>query len=312
MAFYLGIDGGGSKTASVVGDESLILATATAGPCNITRVGETRARESLHATIREVCAAGKVDPRQIQRTCVGAAGTGREEIAGAVRRIVAEIVSGEVEVVGDMEIALEAAFGDGSGIVAIAGTGSIAYGRDEKGRTTRAGGWGFGISDEGSAHWIGREAVRRVLREIDERMDDSAEEIAQQVLLFDEIKAEWKLQSLDELSRRANAAPDFAGLFPAVLRAEENGDNLAKQILQEAAGELARLVEIVAQRLLGNQRSTPIAISVAGGVFRHSECVRQAFEEEIRRFDRRLLMKDHVVEPVNGALQRARKGRGGV
>lgn len=309
MAYYLGIDGGGSKTTCAVGDESSILATATAGPSNITRVGEGRARESLQRAIRQACAAAGIDPGQVKRTCIGAAGAGQHDIADALHKIVAEVVAGEVEVIGDMEIALEAAFGDGPGVIVIAGTGSIAYGRDEKGRTARAGGWGFGISDEGSAHWIGRETVRHLLREIDEKLDDDrAEAIAQQMPLFAEIRSEWKLQSLDELCRTANAAPDFAELFPAVLRAERNGDKLAKQILYDAASELARLAEIVVRRLFGKRLPTEIAISVAGGVFQHSEHVRQVFEKEFSKPDRRLPMKGHVVEPVNGALQMARRG----
>ena len=72
-----------------------------------------------------------------------------------------------IDVVGDMETALVAAFEDGPGVIVIAGTGSIAYGRDKQGRTLRAGGWGFAIGDEGSAHWIGREAVSAVLRASD-------------------------------------------------------------------------------------------------------------------------------------------------
>jgi glucosamine kinase len=310
VAYYLGIDGGGSKTTCAIGDESAIVANVTGGPSNITRVGEDRARESLRGTILEACGAAGIDLQQVKRTCMGAAGAGRQEIAQAIRRILGEIVGGEVEVVGDMEIALHAAFGDGPGIIVIAGTGSIAYGRDDNGRTARAGGWGFGISDEGSAHWIGREAVRRVLREIDEHMDDSAGTVAQQMPLFREIQAVWNLKSLDELWRTANEGPSFAELFPAVVRAEENGNKLAEQILYEAASELARLAEIVVQRLFRNQWSTKTAISVAGGVFQHSEQIRQIFEKEVSKRNRRLPMKGHVVEPVNGALQMARKGSG--
>ena len=175
MAYYLGIDGGGSKTTCVVGDESSILATVTVGASNITRVGEAGAREVLHQAIREACRAAGINPQQVLRACIGAAGAGRPEIAGTVRKMVAEIISGEIEVVGDMEIALTAAFGEGPGVIVIAGTGSIAFGRDAQGRTARAGGWGFAISDEGSAHWIGRAAVRAVLRAADQVGDERAE-----------------------------------------------------------------------------------------------------------------------------------------
>jgi glucosamine kinase len=152
-----------------VGDETSILATAVAGPSNITRVGEVRARESLHAAMRQACRTeAKIDLEQLHRACVGAAGAGREEIASVVRRMVAEVVPGEIEVVGDMQIALQAALGGGPGVIVIAGTGSIAFGRDASGKTARAGGWGFAISDEGSAHWMGRAAVAAVLRSADE------------------------------------------------------------------------------------------------------------------------------------------------
>ena len=75
--------------------------------------------------------------------------------------------AGEIEVVGDMVIALEAAFGGDPGVIVIAGTGSIAYGRNSKGQTARAGGWGFAISDEGSGQWIGRAAVAATVRALD-------------------------------------------------------------------------------------------------------------------------------------------------
>ncbi len=90
MAYYLGIDGGGSKTTCVAGDESSLLATVTVGASNITRVGEAGAREVLQQAIREACQAAKINPQQVRRACIGAAGAGRPEIAGIVREIVAE------------------------------------------------------------------------------------------------------------------------------------------------------------------------------------------------------------------------------
>ena len=164
MAYFLGIDGGGTKTTCAVGDESRLLAEATAGPSNVVRVGEERARESLHQCVRQACAAAGIVPEEVSRTCLGGSGAAQPELAEIVRRLLAEILPTPIDVVGDMEIALDAAFDTGPGIVVIAGTGSIAYGRDRQGRTARAGGWGFAIGDEGSAHWIGRAAVSAVLR----------------------------------------------------------------------------------------------------------------------------------------------------
>jgi len=309
VAYYLGIDGGGSKTTCAVGDDSSLLATATAGPSNITRVGEVRAREALQQAIREACAAAQIDPRQVFSACAGVAGAGREEIASTVRNIVAEIIPGEIEVVGDMAIALEAAFGAGPGVIVIAGTGSIAYARNARGETARAGGWGYAISDEGSAHWIGRSVVQALLHTVDHAAGDGrpAPEAAESLPLFRKLKAIWSVSSLDEFVRKANANPDFAELFPAIVAAGDAGDELAQRELTMAGGVLARLVRVVCQVF---RREKPeisaIPLAMAGGVFRHSPRVREVFAEDVRKFDPRIVTNSQIVEPVVGALQIAR------
>lgn len=310
MAYYLGIDGGGSKTTCAVGDDASELATVNAGPSNITRVGEARARESLHQAIRQACAAAKIDPRQVYRACIGAAGAGREEIVGAVREIVAELIPGEIEVVGDMQIALAAAFGAGPGVIVIAGTGSIGYGRDVQGRTARAGGWGFAISDEGSAHWIGRTAVSSLLRAVDQGVDDGKDAHAggDASPLFRELKAAWNPHSFDEFVRTANSNPDFAALFPVVLRSADGGDAGAQRVLVDAGRELAQVAAIVARRLFAeDSASAPVVpLAMVGGVFRHSYKVREVFCEELHKLEPRAEVRAEVVEPVAGALQMAR------
>jgi N-acetylglucosamine kinase-like BadF-type ATPase len=304
VAYYIGIDGGGSKTTCVVGDEVSVLATAVAGPSNITRVGEVRARESLQEVIRQACAAAKIDPRKIQRGCVGVAGAGHGEIASAIGRIIAEVVAGKIEVVGDMEIALQAALGTGPGVIVIAGTGSIAYGRDGRGRTARAGGWGFAISDEGSAHWIGRAAVAALLRASDEAAEERS--VQPTSVLFCEMKSIWKVESCEQIARTANSTPDFAALFPAVVSAADVGDELARRVLRLAGKELAQLAGIVVRRLF-EQDTAALPLAMAGGVFRYSHIVREVFCNTVREVDPRLEVNRQVVEPVAGALLRARE-----
>ena len=309
MAYFLGIDGGGSKTTCAVGDEVSLLATVTAGPSNITRVGEAGARESLHAAIGQACAAAGIEPRQLQRACIGAAGAGRKEIAGVVHQIVSEVIPAEIMVVGDMAIALEAAFGAGPGVIVIAGTGSIAYGRDAHGGTARAGGWGFAISDEGSAHWIGRTAIATLLRAADQA-DESDQGAQEPSLLFRELRVAWKLDSLEQLARAANSNPDFAALLPAVLAAAENGDAVAQQVLRQAAAELARLATIIVRRLFSERASSvasAVPMAMAGGVFRHALKVRELFYNEVRAAHSNVVLKGDVIEPVHGALQMARR-----
>jgi glucosamine kinase len=327
VAYYLGIDGGGSKTTCAVGDESSLLATFTAGPSNITRVGEAGAREALQEAIFGACRAAKINPQQVRRVCVGAAGAGRKDVASAVGKIVAEIIPGEIQVVGDMEIALAVAFGEGPGVIVIAGTGSIAYGRDAKGRTARAGGWGFAVSDEGSAYWIGRAAVSALLRAGDRVGDDQTEQnhaeqdqaeqdraeqnrIRPAGRLFRELKTAWSVDSLEQLARAANANADFSVLFPAVLAAAGAGDVVAREVIAEASSELARLAGVVLRRLFPGQRSAALSavpMAIAGGVFRHATMIRELFYNGVRAANPDVVLNLEVVDPVHGALRMARR-----
>ena len=304
MSYYLGIDGGGTKTTCAVGDESHLLATATAGPSNIVRVGESQARQSLQQSVRQACAAAGIAPAQVSHTCVGGSGAARPEFAEIVRGFLTEILPSPIAVVGDMQIALEAAFDTGPGVIVIAGTGSIAYGRDRQGRTARAGGWGFAIGDEGSAHWIGRSAVGAVLRAAD-LTDENSADCTHSSLSAALFKA-WGVISLADLARAANSIPppNFAALFPAVAA---SSDELATKVLSNAGRELAQAAAVVIRRLFAEGHGTSVPVAMTGGVFRHATLVRQVFYNELRTLDPRVEVNPQVVEPVEGALRLARR-----
>jgi glucosamine kinase len=312
MAYYLGIDGGGTKTRCVLADETMALATAMSGGSNIVRLGETQAREALHTAVRQVCATANISPAQISAICVGAAGAARPEIADKIRRILAELISEmapevaltKIEVVGDMTIALEAAFGAGPGVIAIAGTGSIVYGRDADGHTARAGGWGFAVSDEGSGHWIGRRAISAILRAHDQDLETALTAMVLQA---------WKLNTLDELVQQANStpAPDFPRLFPIVLRAADEGDSIARDVLTDAGAKLASLAAIVIRRLAPDTPAAALPIlmlpvAMTGSVFRQSQDVRQVFYNTLQTSLPGLHVRRDIVDPIEGALARAR------
>jgi glucosamine kinase len=304
LPYYLGIDGGGTKTTCAVGDEEHLLAMATAGPSNIVRVGESQTRQSLQQSVRQACAAAGITPVQVSHTCVGGSGAARPELAEIVRQFLAEIIPTPVDVVGDMQIALEAAFAAGPGVIVIAGTGSIAYGRDRQGTTARAGGWGFAIGDEGSAHWIGRAAVSAVLRASD-RACGTAENILHGKFVAALCKV-WGVTSLADLAQAANSIPppDFAALFPVVAASQ---DVLALQVLSNAGRELAEIAAVVANRLFPKDETGPVPVAMTGGVFRHAVLTRGDFYNELRQLDPRVEINPRLVEPVEGALRMARR-----
>ena len=317
MAYYLGIDGGGTKTRCVLGDEMTVLATAMSGGSNIVRLGETQAREALHTAIRQVCATANLSPAQISAVCIGAAGADRPEIVAKIRAILVELISEtapetalpKIEVVGDMTIALEAACGAGPGVIAIAGTGSIAYGRDATGHTARAGGWGFAVSDEGSGHWIGRRAISAILSAHDQGLETTLSAM---------VLHAWKLNTLDELVQQANSTPppDFPRLFPIVLRAADKDDSVARSLLTDAGAKLGSLAAIVVHRLAHNTPAAmltgsmlPVAtlpVAMTGSVFRQSPDVRRVFCNTLQTSLPGIDVRQDIVDPIEGALARAR------
>jgi glucosamine kinase len=210
-----------------------------------------------------------------------------------------------VDVVGDMQIALEAAFHAGPGVIVIAGTGSIAYGRNRQGRTVRAGGWGFAIGDEGSAHWIGREAVRATLR----ASDKNEERMASSPLTAALLQA-WGARSLLDLARTANSSPppDFAALFPLVAA---SGEEIAHSVLARAGRELASLATIVLSRLFRDEKDW-VRVGLAGGVFRYASEVGSYLYTELQEREPRVDVNLEVVDPVEGALSMARRAAKGV
>jgi N-acetylglucosamine kinase-like BadF-type ATPase len=299
VSFYLGIDGGGTKTECVVGDDRSVLGSSVEGTIKIRKVGVNAADQKLEAAIHAACKQAGIPPGDIARTCIGLAGSSIPEVADWAYRALRHIVPGDVAVVNDTVIAHRAAFSGGAGVLVIAGTGSNVLGINERGESARAGGWGPIISDEGSGFWIGRRAVAQAMR---------AHDRGRPTELLNAIKQAWKLSSLEEVVSMANSnpPPDFASLLPEILRCSDRGDAVAQAILRSAAEELAHLALVVMTKLWPDSKE--IAIAVTGGVFSHSPQIRQLFAEYIRAERAAVRVNLEPVHPVMGALAIARDG----
>ena len=155
MSYFLAIDAGGTKTQCLLADETRVLARATTGTVKLMRIGEAEATAQLKAMLAEVAATAGVSLDQVTRTCFGLAGISGPAVRAWADKSIAELVGGELLLCGDEEIALDAAFAGGPGILVVAGTGSNAIGRSVTGEIFGAGGWGPVLGDEGSGTWIG-------------------------------------------------------------------------------------------------------------------------------------------------------------
>lgn len=301
MALYLGIDAGGTKTDGAVSNGAELLGQASGESCKLARVSRQQARENLQSVIQRASEAARVLPRDIQHVCIGMAGASLPEAVQWAQETVREIVPGAtIYVAGDHIIAHRAAFGTSHGVLVISGTGSIAFGRNPAGATARAGGWGPNVSDEGSAFWVGREAVIAALRAYDLGGSNG---------LLPVIAQSWKVAP-EDVVRLANASePRFAELAVPVTAAAESGDPAARAITSRAGEALAWLAGAVIRRLWPKGGIVPVA--VAGGVLQGSSQVRQAFKEAMRAEHPEAAVSFAYVRPVLGALEiAAQRGRG--
>src|ERR1700730_9325801 len=166
MRYSIGFDGGGTKTECVVLDSAgKIIGEGRGGPSNPLRCGFDAAFGSLRQAATEALKTAGLHTSSMTGVCAGLAGAGRRNVVRRVLVFLAqEFPAAVVHVTTDCEIALEAIAGTGPGIVLISGTGSVAYGRNSKGETARAGGYGPWVGDEGSAFDIGRRAMGAVAR----------------------------------------------------------------------------------------------------------------------------------------------------
>jgi len=310
VAFFLGIDGGGTKTRCLLGDENSALGTGNSTSCKVQRVGEAGAHDALAAAIHEACVQAGISPRQITRTCAGITGSGRLEIANVMRGLLSSIVGGEIEIIGDVEVGFEDAFGSGPGVLVIAGTGSIAYGRNAAGETARAGGWGHAISDEGSGYSIGLNAVKLVLR-----LYDAIGEAP----LLRSLMAAMGASGFDDFIVKLNAdpQPDYAALFPLIQAEADRGEENAISVLRTAGLTLANVTGTVLRRLFAKLdagsvanrgvRLEDISIATHGGVLTNSSQLRYGLEFMLRRNFPQVSFLDSGVDPARGALNRARR-----
>ena len=296
MSYYLGIDAGGTKTESAVSNGAELLGQATSGSCKILRVGEEQARLNLRQAVLEACEAAKVRPAEIIQACIGISGASIPGVATWVEGVIHELGAAHVKVMGDHIIAHRAAFGALAGVLVIAGTGSIAYGKNEKGECARAGGWGPTVSDEGSAFWIGREAVAAALRLHDQASNNG---------LYSSIAQFWKAESAEEVIRVANADANtsFAELSSLVTTLADKGDSTAQSIMIRAGQELAGLAATVISRLW--PLDAVVRVALAGGVLQNSSLIRQAFHDALQTEHGKAAISFAYVRPVLGALAMA-------
>ena len=287
MTRVVGLDIGGTRSRAVLAEEGEVLAEAEGGAGNPAAIGLARARSNLSDLLERL-----PEPASVRAVCAGAAGADGPWAMNRLRSVLAELLPGaRVRVVIDAHLPLAAA-GLDEGVVVIAGTGSIAYGRSATGLEARAGGWGHLLGDEGSGYWFGREAVRSALSAHDSGMRPSPLHRA----VLDHIG----IPDLIDVPHRFHEdhRPDrWAALAPLVFEhAADDPDALA--IIERAGEALALLAGRVRARL--DDEDLPVVL--AGGLLLGAPMLEAAAR---RRIPGRVIRLE--ARPVAGAAHLAER-----
>jgi glucosamine kinase len=304
MSFFLAVDSGGTKTDYVLADETRELTRVRTGSIKRMRVDAGTACRNLEAALAELSARTGVSMQSITRTCVGTAGETVSLVTDWLRESITARVSGGLLILGDVEIALDAAFPGEAGVLAMAGTGSNVLGRTEAGKLISAGGWGPALADQGSGHLIGLECLRGIFLAKDEEKETP---------LLPAILDFWNLTSLEQLVEHANRipSPDFSTLTGIAVRCAEAGDEIALKVLRKQGEDLGYLVRLVIRRLrrASTKEGWTPPIAFTGSILANVRPVREALIAAVQQeFPGAQAPNSGVVDPLNGALWRARTG----
>jgi N-acetylglucosamine kinase-like BadF-type ATPase len=295
----LGIDGGGTNTRAVIMQGEAVLGRVRGGSIKRLRVGAEVAEANLRALLRDVYKAAGVT--HVVAATAGVASATMPGVPEWITAVFRDFGIPLSEVVGDEVIALDGAFRGGAGILQIAGTGSNCIGRTATGERESAGGYSSVLGDEGSGYWIGLHSIRQALHAYDR---------GEPTVILDRVAAAWGTSSLEELINLGNAVPgpDFSALAPVISRAAEEGDPVAKQILWQAATDLAEFILLVRRKLRERHGLTEeVPVTWTGSVLGKIGFVRARVTEILKEAAPNMPFSQEGVVAVEGALWRARR-----
>ncbi len=304
MRYYLGIDGGQTKTVAVIGDEKgNILGWGKGGPSNHIREkgGKKRFREaivgSLGGAIKE---AGLKEPIFIS-AYLGISGA-CEEMLKIARRI---IKAKEIYLEGDALLALASCTLGREGAVIIAGGGSVAFAMNKKGETASAGGWGYFLGDEGSAFWLAKEGLNACTKAVDGR--------GRETLILPYILSYFGVNDLHSLHRLIYSGqvsrPQIAGAAQAVLKSAQEGDEIALDICRRGGEELAIACLSVLRKL--KMEEEEVIVGLFGGVFSAGDVIIRPLRERLQQDIPKAKLTFPLLPPEGAALLLAIQKSGG-
>lgn len=295
----IGIDGGGTRTRGVLYSQGKIVARIKSGTTRIGAVGVGESCERLLNLITDLCETQNLLSTDLDAVVIGLAGVWLEDEKKRSVKLLKTLARSQNMFINDLlitldaELAIQAAFDGGSGIVLIVGTGSIAIGNLGKGKLIRCGGWGIELDDEGSGAWIGREGLTAVVRALDGR--------GKPTLLTDILSGINPLIDIDEPRTIVKAyferAFEYHMLSPLVMKAAEQGDEVCLDIIKKASVHLVELINSLSSKF----HSKEVPVALMGGIIDANTLLSKMIKEEIGK-NKKFNLQEPLSLPVDGAI----------
>lgn len=307
MNYYLGIDGGGTKTAYLLTDENgtFMVQMQTEG-CSYSELGAEKMIERLMTGTQSCLKKAGISLKMLSGAGIGLPGLGENQVMDVrIKGTLEEKFAGiSICCVNDVEAGWAGSLGMEPGIHLVSGTGSIAFGKNKAGKSKRSGGWSAFFGDEGSCCWLGRRTMELFSKQADGRIPVGP--------LYHMVRERFQLkQDMDFIAcMEAEYIPvrsKTASLQKLLLAAAKEGDESAKSLYRESAEELGMMAESIASEIFPEEK---VSVSYSGGLFHGKEFVLPVLEEKIAGWKGRLA--EPLFSPVQGAvlLGAAQDGKG--
>lgn len=300
--YYIGIDGGGTKTTfTLINEQGLKIGQYKTGTTHYAQIGFDGLKSVIKEGIEEILENSDISRNLIKGVFLGLPGYGevksvKHKIEEVVKSILGDI---KYEIGNDVEVGLAGSLAGEDGINIVSGTGSIALGKDSTGSFARCGGWGDYIGDEGSAHWIGKKTLEIFSKEADNRLEkgDLYYNIREKLNLEDDFDIIDYV--LNKIQKDRGKIAEFSSICH---ESALQGDKNAIKIFEEAAYELSLLVKMIVNELNFEKE---ILVSYSGGVFNSKEMILKPLRKELSDFNVKLI--EPILGPDEGACLLAYK-----
>lgn len=300
--YYIGVDGGGTKTTfTMIDKKGYKIAQYKTKTTHYEQIGFTGVEDVLNEGFNKILEISNVSKGDIESVFLGLPGYGEVKsvatnIDNIVKKILKEI---KFKVGNDVEVGLAGSLAGKEGINIVSGTGSIALGKNSKGKTIRCGGWGDYIGDEGSAYWIGKKTIEMFSKEADKRIERG--------LIYKNIKEKLNINDdfdiidyvLNDIKKDRTQIAQFSKLcFESAILNDKN----ALSIFNEAGYELSLLVKMIINELEFNG---DILVSYSGGVFKSGDLILSPLKKYLNEYNIKFIKP--ILGPDMGACLLAYK-----